>query len=266
MIIVYPLDLTNLKSRDPVTLQCEECGILFERAKHRVMCALKPRWKNKLRYCSKQCQSNANFTQQEVSCLQCNKIFFKTRSQVKFGKNNFCSSSCSATYNNTHCLASRRFGPKRTKEYSCAVCGTTLDRRRKFCSLHDPCELAQYRLENGNTVTVSISKKTLQEIKYGDKSNASNFGSVRCNARMIAHKLGLHHKCLLCNYTKHITICHVKSVCTFDLSTPVREVNSPSNLIGLCNNHHWELDHHLLSTADLLVIETRFIPVYIGLK
>lgn len=30
----------------------------------------------------------------------------------------------------------------------------------------------------------------------------------------------------------------------------MEEINDINNLIGLCPNHHWELDHNLLSDED----------------
>lgn len=67
----------------------------------------------------------------QVQCKQCSKIFSKTPSQVARSKNNFCSRSCSATYNNT-------VKPKRTKlpkKYSqCNTCNIDIPYRNKYCT------------------------------------------------------------------------------------------------------------------------------------
>ncbi len=54
-------------------------------------------------------------------------------------------------------------------------------------------------------------------------------------------------ECYHCGYTLHVDVCHVKAVKDFAPSSTLREVNSVSNLIALCRNHHWEFDNgHLL--------------------
>lgn len=46
-----------------------------------------------------------------VPCKNCKKLFQKAQSQINQTKNNFCSSSCAATYNNTH----KTTGTRRSK-------------------------------------------------------------------------------------------------------------------------------------------------------
>jgi len=55
-------------------------------------------------FCGNECkQEFYNFKKpQEVVCKNCDKKFIKDYSQIKKTKNNFCSNSCSTTYNNTH--------------------------------------------------------------------------------------------------------------------------------------------------------------------
>ena len=62
-----------------------------------------------------------------VACKQCGVEFNKAPSQIKKGKNNFCSRSCAAKYNN-------RKHPKRTKEGSCVACGEAIHSRYTYCS------------------------------------------------------------------------------------------------------------------------------------
>jgi len=58
-----------------------------------------------------------------VNCTNCDKEFNKHNSQILKTKNNFCSSSCSATYNN-----------KKRVNKSCENCGGILNRSdRKYC-------------------------------------------------------------------------------------------------------------------------------------
>jgi hypothetical protein len=47
----------------------------------------------------------------DVECRQCGKHFSKEENQVKKTKNNFCTRSCAASYNNTH----KSYGTRRAK-------------------------------------------------------------------------------------------------------------------------------------------------------
>lgn len=53
-------------------------------------------------------------------------------------------------------------------------------------------------------------------------------------------------KCSICGYSNHVEVAHIKPVSDFDDSATIREINSLSNLIGLCPNHHWEYDNGIL--------------------
>lgn len=81
---------------------CECCGKVFE---VRYDAWKKRRQMNRERgnafYCSSLCRDGFKRII-ECNCKQCNKEFIKNLAEVKKVKNNFCSSSCAATYNNTH--------------------------------------------------------------------------------------------------------------------------------------------------------------------
>jgi hypothetical protein len=53
-------------------------------------------------------------------------------------------------------------------------------------------------------------------------------------------------RCVNCGYDKHIEVCHRRALTSYPLDTPIAIVNDLSNLVGLCPNCHWELDHGLL--------------------
>ena len=67
--------------------------------------------KTKRNFCSKQCWNNFQFIQLEVECKKCSTIFHKRQSEINKTKNNFCSKSCAASYNNTH----KTYGTRRAK-------------------------------------------------------------------------------------------------------------------------------------------------------
>lgn len=76
---------------------CTFCGNSFQSANKRLNYNLKSGRKN---YCSTNCRNKSGVTQQTVSCNACG-VSFKKQS-ARISKMNFCSLSCSATYNNRH--------------------------------------------------------------------------------------------------------------------------------------------------------------------
>ena len=139
----------------------------------------------------------------------------------------FCSRRCAATYNNHR-------SPKRKRaRFNCCVCGASTGHRRKYCDLHQPNSPKVY-----DGVTLGAIRR---QAKY--QANAL----VRRLARRTYASLGLALQCIVCNYSLHVEICHIRAIQSFSDSTPVTLVNSPGNLVALCPNHHWEFDQGLLS-------------------
>ena len=46
--------------------------------------------------------------------------------------------------------------------------------------------------------------------------------------------------------SKHVELCHIKPIASFKDSALLSEVNSKNNIVQLCPNCHWELDHGIL--------------------
>lgn len=65
-------------------------------------------------------------------------------------------------------------------------------------------------------------------------------------ARQTYTKSNLPRVCRNCGYDKHVEICHIRAINTFPDDTPISVVNDLANLVALCPNCHWELDHGLL--------------------
>jgi hypothetical protein len=63
----------------------------------------------------------------QVNCAQCNILFNKLPSDVKRSLNNFCSRSCSATFNN-------KLKPKREGTHKCLHCSKLINSLRRYCS------------------------------------------------------------------------------------------------------------------------------------
>jgi hypothetical protein len=44
--------------------------------------------------------------------------------------------------------------------------------------------------------------------------------------------------CIVCEYDKHIEVCHKKPINSFDNNALISEINDINNLEALCPNHH----------------------------
>ena len=98
-----------------------------------------------------------------------------------------------------------------------------------------------------NTLRVSvISSKTKSDLFAYRKSWQSARSSIQKGARKIYFYNNQHPKCAICGYTKHVEVAHIKAVSEFSNETPISIINSITNLIGLCPNHHWEYDNGML--------------------
>jgi hypothetical protein len=97
----------DAKSRDKLPCECYVCKQPFYKVKYDIQKNLNSNTLHKIKFCSPQC----TITKQEVQCVQCDKIFSKSLSQIKKTKNNFCSKSCAGLYNSTH----KTHGTRRSK-------------------------------------------------------------------------------------------------------------------------------------------------------
>lgn len=81
------------------------------------------------------------------------------------------------------------------------------------------------------------STKKLKEVL---KDGANRYSAVRLDART-RNKYA--KKCEKCGYDKHVEVCHIKPIHSFDLETSLEVINDKNNLIILCPNCHWEFDN-----------------------
>ena len=99
------------KTRDLLPLECLECKGKFFRSKHRVQTAIKRGFGDTAEFCSVRCARLKQHPPITVKCEQCSVQFVKIKSQIKRCRHNFCSCSCSTTYNNQH----KTIGNRRSK-------------------------------------------------------------------------------------------------------------------------------------------------------
>lgn len=213
-----------------ITLECHYCGRSFERNKSQHNNNLKRGRKHI--GCSPQCITELcrkHITKDRI-CQQCGNTFV-----FKSSKQKFCSSSCSATYTNTH---------RPTRTYYCSDCQVEVPRTRKRCA---DCR-ASYVEQKSNDVYSAI---TLSEVrtKYGQNSYHAK---IRSHARSVYSRSGRVMQCENCGYSLHVDICHIKDVKDFDPNTSVSEVNHIDNLIALDKRCHWEFDHGDITLDDIL--------------
>lgn len=157
-------------------------------------------------------------------CAQCQ----KPTSNPKF-----CSSSCSATYNNLYNRTT--YGPSRKQSY-CRHCGVKIEGRRKTC---DDC----------NPNNLDWSKITIAEI--AGKAKYQVHSQIRQRARYRYRTSDRPKYCVNCGYSKHIEICHIHAIADFPDTTNVAEINDLKNLVALCPNCHWDLDNGELQIEDI---------------
>lgn len=92
----------------------------------------------------------------------------------------------------------------------------------------------------------TLSNKTKGELFAERKNWQSARTAIRKHANRIFFENNTTHKCAICGYDKHIEVAHIKAVSDFDDTATIREINSITNLIGLCPNHHWEYDNGVI--------------------
>ena len=168
------------------------------------------------------------------TCICCGISFAKSRKEraKAFELRKYCSRSCSAIYTNSA-------SPKRAKiAKHCCDCGTVIEsvRRVKRC---EPCKHLSYSKAIGSRTKGELFK------------SRSNWQSARSSIVHHARKTFFLHNtdpcCKACGYSLHIEVAHIKAVSSFTDETLIKEINAPSNLVGLCPTHHWEFDNNFLS-------------------
>jgi len=196
-----------------IQLTCTQCQKTFER---------KPSDANKYthHFCSSDCYKLWKAIPDKY-CLQCNKHFIATDNRQKF-----CSQSCSGTHTNL-----TRTTGVRPLEGRCFICDTPIRSNRKYCPECRPHKIA---IINKQDITIS-------EVLTSKNKNAR----IRELARVLIKKMQLPMVCSCCGYSNYVEIHHIKPIPEFDINELLSVVNSPTNLMLVCPNCHWEVHHNL---------------------
>lgn len=135
--------------------------------------------------------------------------------------------------------------------------GYKVDKKRGLSSnvkhnIDERCQILGISLNINLEKNNDISNKTKGELFENRKSWQSARSSIAKNARDVFFENNINPKCLICGYTHHIEIAHIKPVSEFDDGTLVKEINDKNNLIPLCPNHHWEYDNGILDIKKII--------------
>lgn len=130
----------------------------------------------------------------------------------------FCSQTCSAIYNNQN-------------------------RERRLLTCID-CN-GNFRLANSSRRKLCPDCLNARSQKIANTQKGQTDRRVIYNHAQIVMK-SVPRICQICKYDKHAEICHIKPISSFEPTALLSEINAKENLVILCPNHHWELDHKML--------------------
>lgn len=197
-------NIKDLKPTDIVQLNCCHCNSSFTRSIRDIRSNIKRGRMNI--YCSNKCIGKHSRTSHKKVCQYCQSFF------ISKYRTTYCSRACSNSAN-----------PRRKKTRFCS-CGNPLEKQRKVC-LECKIKLNQAMVSKWDGQSKSEVCRT----------------SIAKHARWVMRNTT--SQCAKCGYSKHTEVCHIKSVASFPKETLLSIINSLDNLILLCPNCHWELDH-----------------------
>lgn len=104
-----------------------------------------------------------------------------------------------------------------------------------------------------NNTTEKLKTTTIGEFREIRKAKGEHPSWMHSNIRNLNRSWNkdlTNRPCANCGYSKHVELCHIKAVASFDDNAFIGEVNHPNNIIQLCPNCHWELDNGLLKLTN----------------
>lgn len=182
----------------------------------------------------------------QTICKQCSISITKNKSELKKSENTFCSKSCAATHNNS-------LKPKQEKSVyikvpkTCISCNTTYSKDGRDAT--NTCSRLCF-------VELGMKQRIMKDVIK--RAGANTYDTIRQNARAYS-KYFYPSKCMLCDYTKHYEVCHVKDLKDFTREETLYEINNKTNLIHLCPNCHWEFDNNQLDILQIQKAQEKFL-------
>lgn len=179
-----------------------------------------------------------------VSCKQCNIQFNKLPSEIRKTNNNFCSRSCSATFNNVGkcknnpkvrtCKRCNTSFYRSANHKSTMLCASCFKIYKNKTNYYKSCSLGQYR------IMPSIKNKHPSWIHAHVRNFARSWNKSLTKL-----------PCQKCGYSIHVELCHIIPISSWSDEATLGMINHPDNIISLCRNHHWELDNGYLKLNDI---------------
>lgn len=179
--------------------------------------------------------------------------------------NKYCGHSCAAIINNIS--VSRNKGGKNTiSEFSDSLFLSILSSHKEWLSL---CLAFGYKRAGAYNkvlirsrakklgVIVNFRKNPINKMDKGgilslSKSWQSGRDAIRKDAAKSFTSSGKSRDCIICGYSIHTDVAHLRPVSDFPKSAFLGEMNTADNLVALCPNHHWEFDHGVLDISEYL--------------
>jgi len=216
------------------------------------------------KYCGVHCQNEhrgkinkEKYYQNPKLCECCNRII-----DYEYRKNKFCGHSCAAIKNNEGII--RNPEGKVTSTFNQVSDEDFI----KYIDLSKSWNDLGYNLGYKSTLSTNIKDRILEKakrleiiidfskelIKDNNKGKIFELSknwqvartAIRKNACKVFENSNKEYKCVICGYTKHVEIAHIKAVSEFGDDATLEEINHINNLVGLCPNHHWEYDAGLI--------------------
>jgi len=205
--------------------------------------------------------------QESKICLECGKPFYRRDGERlhDFKLKKFCNRSCSSSHNNKKYPRNITLSPTGGTSI-CQKCQTIIKlkrnsanggyQQRKYCDNCLKIVLSEQAANRGQSLekkrrekisSVNIASLTKKELFERRKNWQSARGAIRKHACQIYVENQGITICAVCGYSNHVEICHKIPVSKFSHDSLISEINSFSNLVALCPNHHWELDKGILS-------------------
>lgn len=222
---------------DEFDFVCKKCGKTFKRTKREII-----NNKGIPQYCSKECAKGSNHRGYIiVKCAECGEdkqitlADYTKKMKRNPNANFFCDKSCAAKYNN------RKYVKKTKKESVCPICGEEKNTSAKICK---KCREKQYEANRERELGYYIGYD--EKIKY----TAYALSKVRADAkRVMENNKDVEKVCMFCKdhaYDEILEVHHLKGIMKFDPHTKISQINSTSNLVWLCPNHHKMLEKGLI--------------------
>ena len=150
------------------------------------------------------------------------------------------------------CLCNKNFIPKNKQQKYCSKsCGDFFRIKKWRKNKRKPCvcgKMIAYDSIGCRSCANTNDKLTKQEALTND---TQKYRRIRSHARVVAKNQGILTKCVVCGYDKHVECSHKKAIILFNDTDTLAIINHPTNLIGLCPNHHWEYDNDFLDITGL---------------